>query len=322
LIVELSAADAAQIGVQWQNISGTSNNAVYSGTNFNAGVGTGANVVNLSSSTNAILSGGGTATSATVAPAAGLNLGLIKSFVGGTGISALVNALESRAGTNILSTPNLMTLDNEEARIVVGQNVPIITGQFSQGTVSSTGVNPFQTVARQDIGVTLRVKPQISETGTIKLQIYQEVSSINTSLSTTTGGYVLNKRNIESNVLVDDGQMLVLGGLMQDSYTDSAFKVPYLSNIPYLGALFRSDAKTREKSNLMVFLRPKIVKDENELKNLSDSSFDSMNQRRENFEQAPKLVPKEKLPTMDEFSTIQTPSSKESSPAAVPFAVK
>jgi general secretion pathway protein D len=132
----------------------------------------------------------------------------------------------------------------------------------------------------------------------------------------------LNKRNIESNVLVDDGQMLVLGGLMQDSYTDSAFKVPYLSNIPYLGALFRSDAKTREKSNLMVFLRPKIVKDENELKNLSDSSFDSMNQRRENFEQAPKLVPKEKLPTMDEFSTIQTPSSKESSPAAVPFAVK
>jgi len=322
LIVELSAADAAQIGVQWQNISGTSNNAVYSGTNFNAGVGTGANVVNLSSSTNAILSGGGTATSATVAPAAGLNLGLIKSFVGGTGISALVNALESRAGTNILSTPNLMTLDNEEARIVVGQNVPIITGQFSQGTVSSTGVNPFQTVARQDIGVTLRVKPQISETGTIKLQIYQEVSSINTSLSTTTGGYVLNKRNIESNVLVDDGQMLVLGGLMQDSYTDSAFKVPYLSNIPYLGALFRSDAKTREKSNLMVFLRPKIVKDENELKNLSDSSFDSMNQRRENFEQAPKLVPKEKLPTMDEFSTIQTPSSKESSPTAVPFAVK
>ena len=95
-----------------------------------------------------------------------------------------------------------------------------------------------------------------------------------------------------------------------------------MSHIPYLGALFRSDAKSREKSNLMVFLRPKIVKDENELKNLSDSSFDSMNQRRENFEQAPKLVPKEKLPTMDEFSTIQTPSSKESSPTTVPFAVK
>jgi general secretion pathway protein D len=132
---------------------------------------------------------------------------VVTQFNGIATLSSLIKTISTQQGTNILSTPNLMTLDNEEARIVVGKNVPIVTGQYAQTGTTPT-VTPFQTITRQDVGITLRVKPQISESGTVKLQIFQEVSSVYSQ--DPVNGIILNKRNIESNVIVDDGQIIVL----------------------------------------------------------------------------------------------------------------
>src|SRR5690606_20160032 len=134
---------------------------------------------------------------------------------------------------NILATPNLLTLDNEEARIIIGQNVPFITGQFTATGTGGASVNPFQTIERRDVGTTLRVKPQVSESGTVRLQIFQEVSSVqNTTLS---AGIITNRRAIESNVLVDDGQIIVLGGLIEERVEGGEQKVPGLGDVPIVG---------------------------------------------------------------------------------------
>jgi general secretion pathway protein D len=162
-----------------------------------------------------------------------------------------------------LSTPNLLTIDNEEAKIVVGQNVPFITGQFTNTGASSGNatVNPFQTIERKDVGITLRVKPQVSDGGTVKLQVFQEVSSVvDRSLS---AGVITNKRSIESNVVVDDGQIIVLGGLIEDRSSNSQDKVPGLGDVPFFGNLFRYDSRKQNKTNLMVFLRPVVIRDAN-----------------------------------------------------------
>ena len=148
-------------------------------------------------------------------------------------------------------------LDNEESRIIVGQNVPFITGQYAQtGTASS--VTPFQTIERKDVGVTLRVRPQITEGGSVRVNVYEEVSSV--SDTTNPAGIIINKRALESTVLIDDGSIIVLGGLIQDSQTDGTQKIPFLGDIPVAGALFRYDTRARSKTNLMVFLRPTIVR--------------------------------------------------------------
>ena len=144
-----------------------------------------------------------------------------------------------------------MTLDNEEARIIVGKNVPIVTGSYAQ-TGSTSTVTPFQTFTRQDVGLTLRVRPQVSENGTVKLQIFQEVSSIQ-SISNT-NGIILNKRIVDSFVIVEDGQIIVLGGLIDDKYTDESSKIPLLGDLPFIGGLFRYDSKSRTRTNLMVFI--------------------------------------------------------------------
>ena len=148
------------------------------------------------------------------------------------------------------------------AKIVVGQNVPFVTGQYTNNNTVNGSVNPFQTVERKDVGLTLKVKPQISDTGTVKLTIYQEVSSID-SAKKLTDGLVTNKRSIESTVLVEDGGVVVLGGLLSDTYEDSRQQVPGLGNLPFFGSLFRSESRSRSKTNLMVFLRPVVVRDEN-----------------------------------------------------------
>jgi general secretion pathway protein D len=169
----------------------------------------------------------------------------------------LIRALQGDNTSNILATPNLLMLDNEESKIIVGQNVPFITGQNAQtGTASS--VTPFQTIERKDVGVTLRVKPQITEGGSVRVGVYEEVSSV--SDTTNPAGIIINKRSLESTVLIDDGQIIVLGGLIQDSQSDSTQKLPFLGDIPVAGALFRYDNRTRSKTNLMVFLRPTIVR--------------------------------------------------------------
>ena len=193
----------------------------------------------------------------------GLNLGVIRGTINIPGLGTIQNlaflarALETQINANILSTPTLLTLDNEEARIVVGQNVPFVTGQYAQ-TGSTTTVQPFQTIERRDIGLVLRVKPQITEGGTVRLVLYQEVSRIQDQSIAT--GIILSKRSLESSVVVDDAQIVVLGGLIEDRLTDGTDKVPIAGDVPVVGQLFRYDARRREKTNLMIFLKPTIVR--------------------------------------------------------------
>ena len=228
LIVEVSDNVSGDFGVQFQNLLGINKDGTNAigGTNFGARGG-GTNIIDLSQSI-------GSAST-------GLNLGVVRGMVNIPGIGPIINlgvlarALESHGKTNILSTPNILTLDNEEAKIVVGQNVPFITGSFSQASGTTAGtVNPFQTIDRKDVGLTLKVKPTVAEGGSIKMQFYQEVSSVDTSNTVNTGGagVVTNKRSIESTVLVDDGQIIVLGGLIQDNSTNSRSQVPVLGSIP------------------------------------------------------------------------------------------
>ncbi len=249
LIVEVSADRTEELGIQWQSLLGRNGNqnVGVAGTNFSTG---GNNALNLANSINS-----GTVTTL---PGAGFNLGLIHKFSGIYSLGLLARFFEQSGGANILSTPNLLTLDNEEARIVIGQNVPFLTGQYAQ-TGNAASVTPFQTIERRDVGLTLRVKPQISEGGTIKLIVFQESSSVVVD-GASTSGPTTNKRSIESTVLVEDGQTIALGGLLQDSANAAEEKVPGLGNLPGVGQLFRYDTRRRQKTNLMVFLRPVVLR--------------------------------------------------------------
>ncbi|CAN5921372.1 type II secretion system secretin GspD [soil metagenome] len=251
LIVEVNPSVAADLGVQWQALSNTGSTYIGGlGTNFSN---SGTNILSNASATTALgalagLSGGG-------------NIGLIRKIGSNFGLAAIANALQQQSGTNILSTPNLVTLDNEEARIVVGQNVPFVTGQYTNTGTSTS--SPFQTIERKDVGTTLKIKPQIGENGTVRMVIYQESSSIGAvATGTANAGPTTNKRSIESTVVVDDGQIIVLGGLIEDLYTTSREKVPLLGDIPYIGGLFRSEHRERKRTNLMVFLRPIVMRDQ------------------------------------------------------------
>ena len=262
MIAEVDSNKAAQLGIQWQSALGSAGGTVgLLGTNFGTG---GNNLLNLN-----------TQAGGTVLPGNGFNIGVASPNSGVYVLGFLANLLESNGDGNVLSTPNLLTLDNEEATIVVGQNVPFVTGQYST-TGSAATVTPFQTIERKDVGLTLKVRPQISENGTVKMSIYQEVSSIDSTSTATAGGLVIAKRSIETNVLVNDGGIVVLGGLLQDQYSGSQQKVPGLGDIPLLGYLFRSDSRTRTKTNLMVFLRPVVVRDEQTSDALSRSRFEDM----------------------------------------------
>jgi general secretion pathway protein D len=198
----------------------------------------------------------------------GLNVGLIRGTlkIPGTNLEIanlqlLARALEGDSGANVLSTPNVHTLDNVEAKIVVGQKVPFITGSYTP--VAGSANNPFQTIERKDIGITLRVTPTVSEAGAVKLKIFQEVSSVTRDKALVQSADIItNKRSLESTVLVDNGQIVVLGGLIQDDQQSSVDKVPLLGDIPWIGALFKYESRSRKRTNLMIFLRPVIVKDE------------------------------------------------------------
>ncbi|WP_226457386.1 type II secretion system secretin GspD [Pseudomonas sp. AF03-9] len=248
LIVEVGEDDASEFGVQWQagNLGGKGG---FGGVNLG---GSGVNATPTSK------------TSIDVLPK-GLNIGLVNGSVDIPGIGkvldlkVLARALKSKGGTNVLSTPNLLTLDNEAASIFVGQTIPFVTGSYVTGG-GGTSNNPFQTVQREEVGLKLNVRPQISEGGTVKLDIYQEVSSVD-SRASVEAGTVTNKRAIDTSILLDDGQIMVLGGLLQDGYSQSNDAVPWLSDIPGLGALFRNEKRSVNKTNLMVFLRPYIIRD-------------------------------------------------------------
>jgi general secretion pathway protein D len=267
LIAEITADRAAEFGIQWQNLANISQGGtqVFGGTNFTTG-----NPGNiLSSAQNPVANAG-----------AGLTIGIMKGLVTaipGIGplinLHALIRALENDANANILSTPTLLTLNNEEARIVIGQNVPIPTGQFIPpvgGAVSS----PFQTVTRQDVGLSLRIKPLVSEGGTVRIQIFQEVSSVVPGTINSTNGLITNKRSIESTVLIDDGQIIVLGGLIQDTVNDSVERIPLVGQLPLIGQVFSYNKRSRNKTNLMVFLRPTLMRDGESVDPLVDRQYD------------------------------------------------
>jgi general secretion pathway protein D len=190
----------------------------------------------------------------------------------------------------VLSTPNLLTLDNEEAKIVVGKNVPFVTGQFTNTGSTSNTVNPFQTIERKDVGLTLRVKPQINENGTVRLTIYQETSSVQAGTEKDPNGPTTNKRTIETNVLVDDGSIVVIGGLLEDNYSNTQQKVPGLGDVPAIGNLFRTEARSRSKSNLMVFLRPVVVRDAATSDALSLDKYELMRTKEQDTQPEPRAL--------------------------------
>ena len=264
LIVEVTADKAAEFGVQWQDLTGINRNGaqVIGGTNFG---GADNNII------------GATKNIGTIGQ--GLNIGVVNGTMTIPGVGTVLNlgvlarALETDANANILSTPNLLTLDNEEAKIVIGQNVPFITGSYAQ-TGSATTASPFQTIERKDVGLTLRIKPQISEGGVVKLQVFQEVSSVQDQTINNSAGIVTNKRSLESTVLVDEGQIVVLGGLIQDSVTNGEDRVPLLGSIPLIGGLFRHETRRRTKTNLMVFIRPYIMRTASATQGLTQDRYE------------------------------------------------
>jgi len=264
IIAEVSMNEAAELGVTWNTnwqSTNAENRTVRSGTAFGDTAG-------------------------------GLSIGFLKGLVrvvnnDGSisivpGLSAVLSALRSDGNTNVLSTPNLLTLDNESAQIVVGQEVPFITGQFSTGNATTgtdgngqttTNQNAFQTIERKDVGLTLEITPQINQGDTIQLDIKQEISNVNPTQIEGQSDLITDTRSIEAKVQVDDGQIIVLGGLIQDNMVDTVDWVPVLGDIPILGGLFRKKSKSTRKTNLMVFLRPKVVRTPEDLAELTESRY-------------------------------------------------
>ncbi len=270
MIVEVSPSDSADFGFQWQGLLGKSGDkfGLVTGTNFSGNGRPSIIDINTSAAQGQINVG------------AGLNLGLLSVVNGVTSLAAIAKVLQTQSETNIISTPNLITLDNEEAKIVVGENVPFITGQFTGvgGGGNSATTNPFQTIERKDVGITLRIKPQVGEGGAVRMTIFQEQSSVKetTAAGTTNAGPSTTKRSIENTVVVDDGAILVLGGLIEDRFVTTKSKVPVLGDIPVLGALFRSESRERRRTNLMVFLRPVVLRDADSANRLSLDRYDQI----------------------------------------------
>lgn len=306
LIAEVSSEKAAEFGVQWLSglsraNSGANGNTAFGGTSFSA---TSNGVTIQAAATNpAALAGAGFV----LGVANGVSTILGKQFLN---LGFLAQALEKEAQANILSTPNVTTLDNEEAKVVIGENVPFITGSYSQAGAGSTGAtaNPFQTIERKDVGLTLKVKPQVSESGTIKLTIYQEISSVKDK--TLAAGIITSKRSIETNVLVDSGQVVVIGGLIEDGYSDGQDKVPFLGDIPLLGNLFKSASRKRTKTNLMIFLRPIIISDAKSSSLLTQDRYDSLrNVQQQSQPSTGGILPAMAVPVLPAFEAVKTTTS-------------
>jgi general secretion pathway protein D len=275
LIVEVSTDLAAQFGIQWAGAKGQGSGTIGGVQNFTL---TGSGIIN-------------TAVNPTsLANSAGLTIAYVGKKItlpGGqeiVGLGALARALESDSNANVLSTPNLLTLDNAEAKIVVAQNVPFITGQFAQASgVAGATVNPFQTIERKDVGLTLKIKPQISEGEGIKLQIFEEVSDV-VGVVSGAQDIVTNKRSLETTVIVDNGQTVVLGGLIQEKVTEGIQAVPILSSIPLLGELFKFRSRTKTKTNLMVFLRPIIVRSPQDSEGFTAERYEYIRSQQQNMQ--------------------------------------
>ena len=286
LIVEVNANKLAEFGIQWQSVLGNKGDGTVGliGTNSNK---SGANIIGVMAG----IAQGATKLGETAGTLGrGLNLALAPRINGQYYLGALANFLQNSGDSNVLSTPNLMTLDNEEAKIVIGKNVPFPTGSYTNTGGNNGAVNPFTTVERKDVGLMLRVRPQINENGTVKMSIYQEVSNIDTATLGDKNGPTTSKRSIESNVLVEDGSIIVIGGLLEDSYSQAEDKVPVMGDIPVLGNLFRSENRERKKTNLMVFLRPVVVRDAATSDSLMVDRYDAIRALQQVVQPQPSVV--------------------------------
>ncbi|HDS1795619.1 type II secretion system secretin GspD [Pseudomonas putida] len=261
IIAEVSDSSAQELGVQW----------LFADEKFGAGiVNFGSNGVNIANIAGAAASGDNEALGDLLSATTGATAG-IGHFGGGFNFAMLVNALKGKSGFNLLSTPTLLTLDNAEASILVGQEVPFVTGSVTQNNA-----NPYQTIERKEVGVKLRIKPQINIDNSVRLDIVQEVSSI--AESSAASDVITNKREIKTKVMVEDKGLVILGGLISDELSTSNQRVPLLGDIPYLGRLFRSDATRNTKQNLMVFIRPRILRDGPSLAGLSEDKYRTLQQ--------------------------------------------
>jgi general secretion pathway protein D len=302
LIAEVSADVAREFGVQLQTADGlrNDNSGVIGSTGFDVGTRI-QDVI-----TNPLSTG------------AGLSVGFIDGTLvlpDGTEVVNLIGlarALESQSDANILSTPNILTMDNQEAQIVVGQNVPFVTGAYSQTATAGTLNNPFQTIERKDVGLTLRIKPQITEGSAIKMEIYQEVSNV--AQRGEAQDIVTNTRSLKTTVVAENNRMLVLGGLIQEDTAQNRQKVPLLGDIPILGNLFRYRSNKRTKTNLLVFLRPRIVRGSADMDEPTRRKYEYMDELTTRSQSG---KPAEKSPPLQEWEYFSPANTSPEEPATV-----
>jgi general secretion pathway protein D len=256
IIAEISQDNQADFGFNWASYDPSS--------------GTPLATVDFNGTLSGLLSG--IATNGVALPPNGAALGFGNIASSGTGYLALLKAIKGNTSNNILSTPTLVTLDNEEAEIVVGQNVPFVTGSYTSSTSGSSATNPFQTIKREDVGLSLKIKPQINEGNSIRLEISQEVSSVSNSAGTASD-LITNKRALKTTVMVDDGTILALGGLVDETVGEIEQKVPFLGDIPFIGWLFKYKKSTKVKRDLTIFLLPHIIRDNQQGHTLSSRKY-------------------------------------------------
>lgn len=289
LIAEVTDNVTGEFGVQWQGLNGLSSNdyRVFGGTNFN----TSPSAPNAGASGNILAPTSNILNLTNIGP--GLNLGVTNGTItirdsNGNPVATLLNlgvlvkALDATGTGNVVSMPGTLTLDNEEANFVVGQNIPLVTGNY---TVTQSSVNaPFQTIERRDVGLKLKVKPQISENGTVKLTISQELSSVAGTTAGASRDVVLNTRKLDTTAISRDGEIVAVGGLMQDETTNNVDKVPLLGDIPFIGGAFKYQSRKRGKSNLMVFIRPYVLKDAEAAVRFSGERYDFLRTRQRDMQ--------------------------------------
>jgi len=305
IIVEVIADRTAELGITWA-VSGIGSNTPLGVTNFPD---FGPGVVQLGAA-----AGSGGAVDPTGLIGDGGTIGLGRLSDTGVSFAAILHALEGNADTNIISTPSIVTTDNEEATLNVGQEVPFVTGSYTNTGGAAGAVNPFQTIQREQIGVKLTITPQINEGNSLLLDISQEISNIAQSAQGAVD-LITNQRIIETTVIVDDGQILVLGGLLEDVLRESEQKVPFLGSIPGIGALFRSRKTDMIKTNLLVFIRPTILRDASQVTVETNSKYDYIREvLRENSESGIQLMGDEtsfELPPFEEADRSEADSEVE-----------
>ncbi|MFC1395622.1 type II secretion system secretin GspD [Acinetobacter junii] len=318
-IIEVAGDDADQLGVQWALGDISSGIGLINFTNVGS---------SLSKLAAGYLTGGAAGLGSAIGAGSSIVVGDYKEGANGSRklYGALIQALKSNTKSNLLSTPSIVTMDNEEAYIVVGQNVPFVTGSV---TTNSTGVNPYTTVERKDVGVTLKVVPHIGEGGSVRLEVEQEVSAVQESRGQATD-LVTSKRAIKTSVLADHGQTVVLGGLISDNSIHSRQGLPVLGDIPYLGRLFRADSKTNEKRNLLVFIHPTIVGDSDDVRRISQQRYNQLYSlqlamdKNGNFAKLPENVAdiyrQQPLNTTSPYQKVPTAIQNQSSVVTTPVA--